>query len=115
VNNKLLIGGGLVVVLGGILLLTHNKAAVPSTSGGTTSTTSGGSDILVPSAPTLSPQDQEAYYANMPAAGISQNVANGVGNGVTQIGPGLAILNSDPSVNYEPLGLPAAQPTILGI
>jgi hypothetical protein len=116
-QNRLLVGGGLVVLFGIVLYLTHNKSAKTTSSTATTGTamvsgTAGA--ILVPSAQTLSPQDQEAYANGaLPIAGVSSHSVASMG--ITQIGPGLAILNNDPSVSYEPLGLPSAQQTILGI
>jgi hypothetical protein len=116
-DKRLLIGAGLVVTFGIVLVLTHNKAATK-----TTTTGGNGDSLLVPSAPTLTPQAQEGYAnGTLPAAGLSSNASTSMGSltqaeqGITQIGPGLAVLNGDPSVSYEPLGLPAAQPTIFGV
>ena len=117
-EKRLLVGGGLVVLFGIVLYLTHNKSATGTTTSTSTTGTSMVSGtagaMLVPSATTLSPQDQEAYANGaLPMSGVSSHSVSSMG--VTQIGPGLAILNNDPSVSYEPLGLPSAQQTILGI
>lgn len=123
---------GIVAVAGIAYFIAKNKSAGAATTATTNPVYSNGTSIYAPAAPTLSPTQQEAVaQAAVPAAGMSSNATGGIGgldspNGqgawgsnqqfIDQIGPGLAVSQgAGGTAFYEPLGLPSADPTILGV